>query len=106
MPNVVLEAVASGIPVIAPDVGGIGELIRDRDTGLLLTCSGDDIKDADLYVSAIELLLADPTMGHQMTSRALALLEAHHSPRAYSSRAAEIFTTSESSWSCKQFEVV
>ncbi len=39
-PNVVLEAQASGLPVIATRVGGTPELIRDGQTGLLVD-SGD-----------------------------------------------------------------
>lgn len=36
MPNVVLEAMAAGIPVIATDVGGIAEVVRHGETGYLV----------------------------------------------------------------------
>ncbi len=36
MPNVVLESLACGTPVIAADVGGIGEVVVSGDTGILL----------------------------------------------------------------------
>ena len=36
MPNVVLESLASGTPVIAADVGGIGEVVVNGETGILL----------------------------------------------------------------------
>ncbi|MDG3006328.1 glycosyltransferase family 4 protein [Paludisphaera mucosa] len=34
--NVVLEAMASGLPVVALRAGGVGEIVRDDDTGLLV----------------------------------------------------------------------
>ena len=35
IPNVILEAMAHGVPVIATDVSGIPEVVRDQDTGWL-----------------------------------------------------------------------
>ncbi len=37
MPNVVLEAMAAGLPVIAADVEGVREVITDGQTGLILS---------------------------------------------------------------------
>jgi alpha-maltose-1-phosphate synthase len=39
-PNVVLEAMAAGLPVVAVDTGAVGEMVRDGVTGLLI--GGDD----------------------------------------------------------------
>jgi glycosyltransferase involved in cell wall biosynthesis len=36
MPNVIVEAMASGTPVVATDVGGVGDLIVDGDNGYLI----------------------------------------------------------------------
>ncbi len=36
IPNVLVEAMASGVPVVASDVGGVGELVRDGRTGRLV----------------------------------------------------------------------
>jgi glycosyltransferase involved in cell wall biosynthesis len=37
MPGVIMEAMASKLPVVATDVGGIPELVVDNETGLLVT---------------------------------------------------------------------
>ena len=35
-PNVLIEAQAAGIPVVAPNVGGVGETLLDGTTGILV----------------------------------------------------------------------
>jgi len=41
-PNVIKEAMASGLPVIAAQVGGVGELVSDRVTGRLFSAGNVD----------------------------------------------------------------
>ena len=53
-PNVVREAQACGLPVVATRVGGTPELINDGETGLLV-----DSGDARSLALAIARLLAD-----------------------------------------------
>ena len=48
LPNVVIEALASGLPVVASDVGGIGQLVNSTERGSLIPPG--DIKG---YVNAI-----------------------------------------------------
>jgi glycosyltransferase involved in cell wall biosynthesis len=55
LPNVVMEALASGSPLVASPAGGIGSVVRDGQTGLL-TPEGD----ADALAEAIARLLAHP----------------------------------------------
>lgn len=55
MPNVVLEAMAAGLPVVASSVGGCPELIEDGVTGLLVE-PGDEAS----LKRAITTLLIDP----------------------------------------------
>src|SRR5262249_13159965 len=53
IPLTVIEAMAAGLPVVATDVGGLGEVVEDGDTGWLRP-SGDDTA-----LAATILLLAD-----------------------------------------------
>jgi glycogen(starch) synthase len=62
---VILEAMAIGLPVIASSVGGIPEVIRDGDNGLLFPR-----EDSDTLASKIELLLTDTTLTERISSRA------------------------------------
>lgn len=54
MPNVVLEAMAAGLPVVASRVEGIGDLVRDGETGRLV-----EPDHPDAVAAALGELLAD-----------------------------------------------
>lgn len=61
MPNVVLEAMACGLPVIASSVAGSEDLVRHGETGILVQ-PGDE----DALGSAMATLAADPERGKHM----------------------------------------
>ena len=65
--NVVLEAMASGLPAIVSDTGGPRELVRNGVTGYVTRSL--DIED---FTTATERLVADPALRHTMRSNALA----------------------------------
>jgi glycosyltransferase involved in cell wall biosynthesis len=71
MPNVVLEAIAAGLPVIAPDIGGIGEIIVDGESGLLLPALEDDDEMAAAYAAAITRLADDSALRAKLATGAL-----------------------------------
>lgn len=55
LPNTVLEALAAGAAVVATAAGGIGSVVRDDETGLIVA-----ERDAPALARAIRRLLADP----------------------------------------------
>jgi glycosyltransferase involved in cell wall biosynthesis len=54
MPNVVLEAMASGLPCVASSIGGTVDLIRHGETGYLF-----DVDDESRFADALSELLLD-----------------------------------------------
>ncbi len=63
--NVVLEAMASGLPVIVSDQGGPRELIRHGETGFITRSL-----DADDFATATHRLVADPVLRATMSANA------------------------------------
>jgi glycosyltransferase involved in cell wall biosynthesis len=57
LPMSVLEAMAAAVPVVATAVGGVPELVRDGETGMLVA-AGDDAALA----AALERLVRDPEL--------------------------------------------
>jgi glycosyltransferase involved in cell wall biosynthesis len=66
-PVSLLEALAAGTPVVASRVGGVGELITDRETGLLFA-----VDDVDALAAAISSLIADPALRGRLASAGMA----------------------------------
>jgi glycosyltransferase involved in cell wall biosynthesis len=61
MPISVLEALASGVPVVSTDVGGVPYLVEHEKTALLVP-----VKDPEAMANAILVLLNDPAKAKQM----------------------------------------
>ena len=64
LPNTVLEAMASGLPVIASRVAGNDTLVASRETGLLF-----DLEEPRQLGDALTTLLADRAAARQMGAR-------------------------------------
>src|ERR1700730_5672828 len=63
--NVVIEAQASGVPVIVSDSGGPKELVEDKANGLVTKSH-----DVDDFTRAIRTLVCDPALRQHMGERA------------------------------------
>jgi glycosyltransferase involved in cell wall biosynthesis len=79
IPNVLLEAMSAGLPIIAPNVGGIGELITDK-TGFLVSGS-ESVDEYTAYLRAIRENYAQ--LVPERVSNAAALVANRHSPAAF-----------------------
>ena len=66
-PNTILEAMACALPVVASNVGGIGEQVVDGETGLLV-----EPLNSDRLAQAVLRLLKEPTLQQQMGAAGLA----------------------------------
>jgi glycosyltransferase involved in cell wall biosynthesis len=74
-PNVILEAMASEIPVIATRVGGVEALVRHNETGLLV----DRDDEAGLSQAILDLVLSAEKR-RKFGRAGRDFVEAHHSP--------------------------
>jgi glycosyltransferase involved in cell wall biosynthesis len=65
IPNVLVEAMRMGVPVISTAISGIPELVIDGETGLLVPP-----RDPHALARAIERLLGDPVLAQSLAARA------------------------------------
>lgn len=70
----ILEAMAAGIPVIATDVGGNPDLIKDRDTGILVPP-----ENPEQLSKAIRYLVDRPDERQRIASQGNRFVDANHS---------------------------
>lgn len=83
LPNVILEAMGAGLPVIAPAIGGIPEAVIDGETGVLLQEHVSDAVMVEYYAQAIERIYADWPSWMSMSGKAKLLISDRHSPVAH-----------------------
>jgi glycosyltransferase involved in cell wall biosynthesis len=86
LPNVILEAMASGLPVVATDVGGVGEAVREGVTGRLVPAARPEA-----LARAMSEVLADPGLRDRMGRAARALAGEEFSLQAMARRHEEAF---------------
>lgn len=87
MPVALVEAMASGIPTVASDVGGIPEIIEDGKTGFLVPTA-----NADLLAEKILDLMHDKTLSRQFALNAYEKVKACFTVQSMVNRYQEIYT--------------
>ena len=84
--NVVIQAWAHGLPVVAAASQGPGALIRDGDDGLLVP-----VDDAQVLAGGVQRLLDDPVLGARLAAAGAARVEAEFSQAAVVGRWKALF---------------
>jgi len=85
-PNVVLEAMAAGVPVVATAVGGVPELLTHEATGLLV-----EPRASPQMAAALHRLLSDQVLARQLAERARQRIAADFQPENYRRSLVEIY---------------
>lgn len=83
----VLEAMASGLPVVQPDHGIFPEIITDQADGLLFPAG-----DAKALAERISSLLSDPIRAQKIGAKARNTIRAHRTDRGMAKATMEIYT--------------
>jgi len=88
MPNVLLEALSLGFPVVASDVGGINEIIKDGKTGFLVK----DIYNPKEYLEKIHKLVSKYSILEEIEQNSKRAIEKQHSWDSYLKEVKKVFT--------------
>jgi glycosyltransferase involved in cell wall biosynthesis len=72
IPNVIVEAMAAGLPVVSTAVSGIPEIVRDGENGLLV-----EPESPAQLAEALLRLEKDPTLRHRLGTAARVTVDAH-----------------------------
>lgn len=92
LPTVLLEAMALGLPVVASDVTGIPELVRDGETGLIAPTG-----DSQALADALQRALGDTALRARLSVAGRALMERDFDIHRNAAALREIFAASAAS---------
>ena len=85
-PNVLLEAMAAGLPVVATAVGGVPEIATDGRDALVVPAH-----DPAIFAAALGRLLTDEELANRLGRAAAARVVAEFSPEAYARGLVEVY---------------
>ena len=75
-PNALLEAMAAGVPVVATSVGGIPEIVADKETAILV-----EPRNPFAMASAMNLLLSNRSLSESLVRKAREVIKERYSPQ-------------------------
>ena len=85
LPMVLAEAAAAGLPLVSTEVGAIGEIVRNGETGELVVPG-----DLDALALALRRLISDSSLRARYGATARRLAEAEHNAKTNAGRIAAI----------------
>ena len=87
IPNVLVEAMACGLPVVTTPVSGIGELVRDSHNGLLVPAD-----DPEAVARAVQRLRSDPALAERLGEAGRRTVEERFDGEREARRLASLFS--------------
>ena len=69
-----MEVISEGLPIVASNIGGISEVVKEGETGKLV-----DLEDLKGYIKAIEELRNNPELAKKYATNAQTLVKEQHS---------------------------
>ena len=85
-PNVLLESMAARVPILATSVGGVPEIVEDRQTALLVPPG-----EPSAMAAALMELIDSPALRSDLADRASRRVEAEFTPARYDQRLRAIY---------------
>ena len=86
-PNVLLEAMAANVPVVATAVGGVPEMVRNNESALLISPN-----DPTALAAATSRLLTERELAHRLTTNAANLIDTRFASENYVRSVVEIYS--------------
>lgn len=85
-PNVLLEAMAANLPIVATAVGGVPEIVESDESALLVPAN-----DPQAMAAAIARVLGNQDFARRLTTNSAALVASRYAPAQYVRSLVEIF---------------
>jgi glycosyltransferase involved in cell wall biosynthesis len=86
LPLVLIEAAASGLPIVATDVGAVKEIVEDGRTGFVVA-----LRDASAIANAVHRLIAEPDMRDSLGKRGRVLAQAEFDISILARKTADLY---------------